>query len=59
MIEEKLKLDGESLLDPYDFVQELWLDDVKRWSNIFVLCGYPLVWLPRICTYLMGTNGPF
>ena len=31
---EKLKVDGETLPDPYSITEDLWLDDVTKWPSV-------------------------
>ena len=47
---EKLKVDGETLPDPYGITEDLWLDDVTKW---------PSVEFGDLYTYLIDTKGPF
>ena len=47
---EKLKVDGETLPDPYGITEDLWLDEVTKW---------PSVEFGDLYTYLIDTKGPF
>ena len=47
---EKLKVNGETLPDPYGITEDLWLDDVTKW---------PSVEFGDLYTYLIDTKGPF
>ena len=47
---EKLKVDGETLPNPYGITEDLWLDDVTKW---------PSVEFGDLYTYPINTKGPF
>ena len=47
---ENLKIDDETLPDPYGIAGDSWLDDVTKW---------PSLEFGDVYSYLIDTNGPF